>query len=76
MGISIPDEITRDFAYMFIDGGGNGEGAQPPGPTDSRVRIVREVARITGYFGAFILQIPNQGVIFSVSSCILWTLLK
>jgi PhoPQ-activated pathogenicity-related protein len=68
MGVAIPDNPTRDFAYMFIDGGGNGDppgSSGPPGPTDARVRIAYEIAGMTGYFGAFILQIPNGGVRFS-----------
>jgi len=73
MGVAIPDTITRDFAYLFIDGGSNGDdnGSGPPGPDDERVSLIRAVANIAGYVGAFVLQVPNQGVIFAVSAHLL-----
>ena len=68
MGVAIPDVITKDFGYLFIDGGGNGgnNDASPPGPDDDRVVLSKEIANVAGYIGAFILQVPNQGVIFAV----------
>jgi len=62
MGVSIPDVIKKDFSYLFIDGGHNNVPGNPPGETDTRVNIVRHVARVAGYVGAFLLQIPNQPV--------------
>jgi len=63
VGVSIPDTPKRNFAYMYIDGGGITSGI--PGREDGRVNITRQIAHYTGYFGAFVLQVPNQGVVFA-----------
>jgi len=65
MGVAVPDVIKRDYAYMFIDGGGNNPGSSPPDQDDDRVTIARTIAKLAGYFGAFLLQVPNQPHIFS-----------
>jgi len=64
--VAVPDNLRRDFAYLYIDGGGNGVGEQPPGPNDGRLGLVRNIANLAGYVGAVLLQVPNQGVIFGV----------
>jgi len=65
MGVAVPDVITRDFAYMHITGGNNNDGAQPPAADDELVTLVKTISSISGYFSAFIKQVPNQGVVFA-----------
>jgi PhoPQ-activated pathogenicity-related protein len=66
MGIVVPDTPRQDdIVYYFIDGGNNGENEQPPGLTDARMIIARSITSNTGYYSAFILQIPNGNVRFT-----------
>lgn len=66
MGVAIPDVIKGDVSYMWIDGGGNGPDTQPPNSDAGVVNAVRLYSRLTGYFAAFVLQVPNQGITFWV----------
>lgn len=66
MGVAVPDVIKRDVSYMWVDGGSNGPGTQPPSPDAGVVNAVRLYARLTGYFASFVLQVPNQQITFWV----------
>ena len=73
MGVAIPDTITKDFGYLFIGGMDNGDDndASLPLPDSPHVLVARRVANEAGYIGAFLLQIPNQGVVFAVMKLII-----
>ena len=68
MAIGVPDVLRGpQVAYMFIDGGSNGPGTQPPSIDSAHTGICRQFANQTGLPGAVLLQIPNQRIIFTVS---------
>lgn len=66
MGVAIPDVIVEDVSYLYIEGGNNNPGTGPPGSDDGVVGAARLYARLTGYFAAFLQQVPNQPIIFTV----------
>jgi len=65
MAIAIPDVIQHEAAMMWIEGGSNRPDTGPSPPSDDIVRLTVEIAQNTGAIGAYIRQVPNQGMIFS-----------
>ena len=75
MAVGVPDVLQAfpEVAYMLIDGGSNRPGSQPPSIDSETTTVCRMFANQTGYPGAVLLQVPNQGIIFVVSSYIFST---
>jgi PhoPQ-activated pathogenicity-related protein len=83
MGVAIPHDIRfPDAGFLFIDGGGNNPGQQPPDREDLGNVAIALLANDTGTCGAYIKQVPNQPVVFandptqrsrSEDSIIAWT---
>jgi PhoPQ-activated pathogenicity-related protein len=64
MAVSIPDVILHDAAFMWIEGGNNGNPG-PADPDDELVFMTRLVAVEVGCIGAYIRQVPNQSMVFT-----------
>jgi PhoPQ-activated pathogenicity-related protein len=65
MGVGIPDVIREDVSYLYIEGGSNGPGTEPPDMDDGVINAVRLYARMTGYVASFLKQVPNQSIVFA-----------
>ena len=66
MAIAIPDVIQHEAAMMWIEGGNNGPSTGPSPPSDDLVGLAVQIAENTGAIGAYIRQVPNQGMVFTV----------
>jgi len=64
MGIAVPDEVTQpETGSLFIGSGNNNEEA-PPGRGSYWNVVAASVANDTGMISGYILQCPNQPVLF------------
>lgn len=59
--ISVPDEVAFPTAMLFIDGGSNREGGNPPGADGDMKRLAQQTKTVT----ASVLMIPNQPLVFA-----------
>ena len=67
MAIAVPDVILHEAAMVWIEGGSNGPGTGPAGPDDELVTLTVIIAEQIGCIGAYVLQVPNQRITFTVS---------
>jgi PhoPQ-activated pathogenicity-related protein len=65
MGVAIPDEIQYLDAGILVIEGGSNRNTEVPSKTDPNVVAAAVVANTTGCVSGFILQVPNQPIVFS-----------